>query len=463
MKLKHLVIFGVLLVLLGVAVVLKRHQQPAELATEEFIPLKFSFNSAAVSRIQIGKGKDVKAVEITKNEAGVWVLPAFFGARADEKKIQDLFKAISDAKGELRARDRALLADFRLTEDIAFSIDFLDAKGAPIFSLLIGPKIPRYAYAFIRKAGSDQVFYAETDLLGKIGIFDDPEKTSPKNDYWASLVLTDPKTDQIDELVIKRFKDKRETTASHLRRETDPNDLAKKWWKYERPGVPFSPDAAKIKEFFKVFVTRPASKTLDPKARDYGFSVPTWQMKLRRDDGEEILITAGAEDPVMKGTFMQVSGEPVVFVFPKYYFENVDVDDSKFFGENPLAVDSEQIEKIFIHSPTGEFDISPKTDKRESVVRYMNNLKALSVSRLVFDPAVKIKPNSGQLNWIEIKKEGVPGTSFLDVEGIPLEAGKEYLAQKRDGTLPFVISESSFKNLFKDLDALKPAPEKAAV
>jgi len=461
LKLKHLVIFGALLVVLGVVAFLKNRHQPVELVTEEYIPLKFSFNSAAVSRIEIGKGKDAKLVEIKKNEAGVWVLPTFFGARADEKKIQDLFKAISDAKGELRAKDEALLADFGLKEDKAYSVSFLDAAEAPIFTLFIGPKVPRYAYAFIRKAGSNQVFYAETDLFGKIGIFEDPEKATVPNDFWASLILADPKVDQIDELEIKRFMDKKETIASHVRRETDPNDLTKKYWKFERPGVPFPPDAAKIKDFFKTFATRPASKALDPKARDYGFSAPTWQMKFHQDDGKEILITAGAEDLATKGTFMQVSGEPVVFVFPKYYFDSVNIDDSKFFGENPLAIDTESIEKVFIHSPTGEVDIDPKNDKRESVTRYMNNLKTFSVSRLVFDPAMKIKSNSGQLNWIEIKAEGVAKTFFLDVEGIPLDGSKEHLAGKRDGTQCFVISESSFKNLFSDLTVLRPALEPA--
>ena len=91
----------------------------------------------------------------------------------------------------------------------------------------------------------------------------------------------------------------------------------------------------------------------------------------------------------------------------------------------------------------------------------MNNLKGLSVSRLIFDSAPKIKSNSGQLNWIEIKKEGVPETFFLDVEGTPFGGGKEYLAGKRDGTQLFLISESSFKNLFEDLQSLKPSPEPA--
>jgi hypothetical protein len=460
-KLKHLVIFGILLVLLAVAVVLKQHQKPAELTTEEYVPLNLSFDSAKVSRIEIGKGRGTKAVEIKKNEAGVWVLPTFFGARADEKKIQDLFKAIPEAKGELRAKDKALFADFGLTEDKAYRIGFLDGAGKPVFTLLLGPKIPQYASVFLRKEDSDQVFYAGADLFSRVGIYDDPEKSSPKTDTWASLIMTDPKSDQVDGLEIQRSAGGKKMAVSHVRRETDPNDLAKKWWKYERAGVPFAPDAAKIKQFFKVFAASPASKALDPKVKDYGFSASKWQMKLHQDNGSEVLVTAGAEDPATQGIFIQVSNEPVVFLLPKYYFNNLEVDDSKFFGENPLAVDTEKIERIFVHAPSGEVAFSPKTDKLDAVNRYVNNLKGLLVSKLVFDPAVKIKSNSGQLNWIEIKKEGVPETFFLDVEGAPFEGGKEYLAGKRDGTQLFLIPESSFKSLFGDLQSLKPPPEPA--
>jgi|GEM_PF-2240150 len=463
MKPKHLVIFGVLLALLVVAVVFKMQQKPAELTTEEYIPLNLSFDAAKVATIEIGKGKDLKIVEIKKDQAGGWVLPTFFDSKADEKKIQGLFKAILEARGELRAKDKALLTDFGLSEDAAYRIGFLDVSGKPVFTLLVGSKRPRGAAVFVSKKGSDQVFYTEADLLGLIGIYDDPEKASLQSDPWASLILAEPQVDLTDELVIKRFDKGREMVSSHVRREIDPNDPAKKWWKYERPGVPFTPDAAKIKEFFKIFEARPAFKVLDPKAKEYGFSAPKWQMKLHQENGEEILITAGNDDPETQGIFMQVSNKPVVFVFPKYYFSNIDVDDSQFFAENPLAVDSEKIEKIFIHSPSGEVVVSPKEDERDAVKQYLDKLKALRVTKLSFDPTKKIDTGSGQLYWIEIKREGVPETSFLYVEGRVLEGGREFLAAKKGDAQPFVISENTFKDLFGNIDALKPVPEKAAV
>ncbi len=461
MKLKHLVIFGVLLVLLGVAVVLKKQQKPAELTTEEYIPLNLSFDSAKVSQISIGKGKDLKAVELAKNEAGAWILPTFFKARADEKKIQDLFKAIAEAKGELRAKDKALLADFGLADDTAYHIRMLDASKKPVFELLLGPKRPQQASVFVRKGGSDQVFYTETDLFGQIGIYEDAEKASPQSDYWGERRLLTAQIDQIDAFTTKRFASGQETVTTQVLRETDPNDPAKKKWRFVRDGLPFAIDAGKIKQYLESYPSRPASKILDPKAKDYGFAAPKWQMKLHQDNGQEILITAGAEDPATQGIFIRVSNEPAIFLFPKYYFSGVDIDDSYFFGANPLAIDPEKIERFSVHTSGFEVSVSPKTDARDAVKQYLNRLKNLTVAKLAFDPNAKIDPKSKLRNWIEIKKEGVSETFFLDAEGMPIEGGKNYLAQKRDGSQPFQISETTFKGLFDNLQLLTPAPEPA--
>lgn len=453
MKLKHLVIFAILLAILVVAVVFKTHQKPAELTTEEYAPLNLSFDSAKVSRIEIGKETNPKIVEIVKNNAGEWVLPTFFGARAEEKKIQELFKTFPEAKGELRAKDKALFPDFGLTEDKAYRIAFLDASAKPVFTLLVGPKITQYASAFVRKADSDQIFYVGADIFGKLGIYEDPEKATPGNEYWASGVVAAPKADLIDSLEIQRTSGAKQVSVAHVRRETDPNDLSRKWWKFMSAGAPFSPDAAKIKQFFKVFETSPASKALDPKAKDYGFSSPRWQMKIHQDNGQEIVITAGAEDPATQGTYLQVTGEPVVFLLPKYYFTNLDVDNSKFFADNPLSVDAEKVEKILIRTPSREVTLSPKTEKREAVTKFMEALKGFKVSKMVMEPGAK--PKFGAY-WIEIQNEGDGKSLVLDVEESKLKEKTLYTAQLRGVDAPFEITESTFKGLFGNLESLQP-------
>lgn len=69
---------------------------------------------------------------------------------------------------------------------------------------------------------------------------EDPEKTLPENKYWARLILAEPKTELIDEVLVKRFEGGKETVAAHARRETDPADLSRKKWKFEDPQTPKS-------------------------------------------------------------------------------------------------------------------------------------------------------------------------------------------------------------------------------
>ena len=455
MKLKHLVIFGVLLVLLGIAVVLKKQQKPAELTTEEYISLNLSFDSAKVSQISIGKGKDLKAVELAKNEAGAWILPTFFKARADEKKIQDLFKAIAEAKGELRAKDKALLADFGLADDTAYHIRMLDASKKPVFELLLGPKRPQQASVFVRKGGSDQVFYTETDLFGQIGIYEDAEKASPQSDYWGERRLLTAQIDQIDAFTTKRFASGQETVTTQVLRETDPNDPAKKKWRFVRDGLPFAIDAGKIKQYLESYPSRPASKILDPKAKDYGFAAPKWQMKLHQDNGQEILVTAGAEDPETQGVYMQVSTEPVVFLLPKYYFTNGDIDDSKFFMDDPLAVNPDRTSELVIHADTTELQFKPQEKKQDSVTQYMDKMKSFRVERLLFDPAEAKKVRAGGSYWLKLHREG--GVPVIIDVGEPLTADKkEYAVQKRGDAQAFAISATAFKNFFQNLESLTP-------
>lgn len=458
MKPKHIIILTVILVLLAAGVVFKQFQKPPELATEEFTPLDLSFDPAQVAKIELTKGKEEKAVELAK-ENDVWKAVNFFGVRAETSKIDEFLKALREAKGELRAKDKSLFKDFGLGEEQAFRLAFSDSQGKSILTLFLGSKKPSYDSCFVRKDGSDLVYLSDGNFFGKLGLYGDPANESPKKDFWASLSLIHFKTDEISRIEARRFPGDKELLAAGVLRETDPNDPAKKKWKYVRPEVPFGLDAEKIKQFLNSIPNWKANKVLDPKAQDYGFVKPRWQMKLGIETGGEVVLTAGNEDSSTKASFIQVSNAPVVFELPSYYFTNFDIDDSKFFIDNPLAVDPDKTEKLVVHADTKDFNLSPKQKKWESLTSYLNDLKTFSVSRLIFDPQDQKKVSSSGRWWIEIQKEAQTSV-ILDVGNILSESNKEYAARKRDSTQAFAINESIFKKLFDNLDRLaEPKPE----
>ena len=107
MKTKQIIILGIILGLLGTAVVIRRFQKPPELKTEEFAPLDLSFDTTALEKIQVFKGKDEKLAELVKT-GGSWSVANFFNARADRDKINPWIKKIQEVKSLVQ------LQEFRL-------------------------------------------------------------------------------------------------------------------------------------------------------------------------------------------------------------------------------------------------------------------------------------------------------------------------------------------------------------
>ncbi len=498
MKPKQVLILGIILGLLIVAVTVKQMQKPPELVTEEYIPLDLSFEIDKVQKVQVGKGDAAPEGKpliftIVKDELAGWRIPDFQNARADEEKTRKLLKDIREAKGELRAKDKSLLADFKIDDKQAYRIGLYDKDWTEILTLYIGAKLAGNDLLFIRKSGSDSVYVTNAFLLGDMGIFGEVEKQKPEISYWAATNLVRLNVDKVNRIETAYFRDGKPVFTTGVQRspgltaEDAPglpgasgavrsltgNVLARsagagggeaklsrpltdstiRKWSYLRPEVPFALDMEKIKQFLGSLGNGRASKVLDSKAGDYGFSSPKWQMKIGMEGGEEVVIKAGNTDPDTKGVYMQVSSEGVVFLLPDYYFKNFNIDDSRFFVANPLEIVSDKIEKLVIHTPEKELKFNPKEKKTDALTSYLNNLMNFAATRLLFDPGDRNKVRAGGRYWMEIQQENEPPT-IIDVGDVVPAREKEYAAQKRDRTQAFAISEGLFKKLFENLDRL---------
>jgi hypothetical protein len=333
MKPKQIFILAVIFGLLMAAVLVKELQKPAELTEEEYISLDLSFDSPQVAKILIGKGQE-KFVELLKS-SHVWRIPELWNARADSSKVERFLQGIRDARGELRGSDKSLFGDFGIGDDKAFSVLLLKETGEPVLKLFLGTKKGDYRFMFVRKEGSEKVYLTETDLFGEMGILGDPETQNPQKEHWAGLTFSELDTDKIDRLEARRFAKEKETLTMSIVRTSNPSDPAKKEWKYARETVSAAMDQEKIKQFLNFLTNTYASKVLDPTA--YNFGKPAWQMKIGLEDGKEVILNAIVSDETTKDYAVQVSTEPVAFQVSKYYFEDLDIEDSKFFAEQPKA------------------------------------------------------------------------------------------------------------------------------
>ena len=454
MNVKQIYIFGAVLLALVLGVAVKQFQKPGNIATQELGPLEIAIDPEIVAKMEIVPPAEGKDVILVKDE-GNWKVESFFNARAKADKIDRFMETLNEASGELRSKDSELFSDFGIGENEGYRVNFFDSAGGELTSLYLGTKRPDGRTIFVREADSEAVYLTDANLYNRMGIYSEiKEDTIPKQDFWTLNKLGEFKGDQVNKILARRFRDGRESVTAELVREPLPDDPSKNKWRVVQPATSFAPDVETVKKFFNDLNTWNATKVLDPEGEGYGLEAPQFQLTLTTADGEETEIKVGGPyDASKKKFFVKVSSSPIVHQFSEYYFKQLNIDASKFFGKNPWGVDPEKIESLRMKAEKKEYAFQPMEKKSSSVTGYLKKLKDLKAERLLFDPAEKKKVRASGKHWIEVVKEG--GISeTLDVgELLPGDA-KQYAAQMRDGSQPFAITEALFKKFFEGLDSL---------
>jgi hypothetical protein len=456
---KQLLTLIAIFAILFFAVMVKQLHHPPELVTEEFSALDLAFDVNQIGKIEIFKGEkpqEGKVISLEKKPAGQagWRVRSLWDARGDQEKINQFLSEIRNAKGEIRGKDASLFPDFGIGDPQAFHLRLMNPSGKDILHLLVGTKKAGAGTIFIRRKDSAMVFLTEADLFGKMGVFGEPGKEEPESDFWASTQLMNADEASVTRFENVRFKDGKGIVTSSVALEADPYDSTKKLWKFQREGIPFSPDPDRVKQFLTAFKTWRAQKVMNPADYKETFNSPVWRMSLWKGREEPVVLIAGKKDETAKAYPIKVSTEPAVFQLSQYFFENMDIDDSKFFSDNLLKVDPAKTEKLVIHTEKQELSFEPKTKTFDALKNYLNGLQSLNVVRLFFDPGEKSQVRSPGSDWIEIKAEGLQ-SQILDVSGKMTKDAKEFPAVIRGTAHPFLISDKTYGKLFEGLDKLK--------
>lgn len=450
MKLKQLLIPAVILVLLLVGIALKQTQKRPEFVTQEYVPLDLSFETANVHKIDIAKPKgetEEEYVSLAKEGDG-WRVTSHWNARADKSKVEALLKTLATAKGELRGTGKNLFSDFKIGDNDGYQVTLTDNTGTALLTLIMGLEKTNYQGLFVRRKDSEAIFLTTAAIYTDMGVHDDPAKARPSGEFWADTALADYDSKQVNRVESKRFEGGREFISASVKREGED-------WKYTRQDLPFVISSEKVKQFIDGIKTWRASQVLDPEAKDkdYGFAKPDWQVTLGRENGDDIVITAGGKDESGNFFYFQTSGEPIVFQVSRFYSENLYLDDSRFFKENPFDIDAEKVTKLVVSAGKNQIILNPQVKKWEGLTTYLENLKNFHAESLIFDPKLQKKVKAKGKYWLEFQVEGQP-SQFLDAGDLVDEAAKHYATQRRNNTAPFVISESTYRQLFDNLSSL---------
>ncbi len=448
-----LAIFGIL----AAGIFLRSLQTPRGLVAEDTQTLDFSFDQARAAKIIISRAGKEELMAL--KQQGIWILPQLWNAKAAPEKIADFLGGLARARGEVRADDAALLADFGITEDSALAIQLQDESGAGLLDLRAGTKRAANGSVFLRRAGSNTVFLSDFDLFRLLGIYGDAAQEPIQPRLWADLEPVKVRPADVKTIEVLRFDGKNPVTAVQLKHA--PGE--KTPWAFGAPYEGFSLDSDKADTFLRALTSLRASGVTDP-AASYGFDLPALQIKIQTAEGDRVL-TVGQENADKTTRALRVEGDlsasnaETAYEISRFSVNELSADDSRFFKAGLPGVAAGSVEAVILSKQGKEKRLSAADGESfEAVIR---TLTQLEIPGLLLSADEKKRARSPGLDQVTLELKG--GQKMILDFGEQLEKdgslGARYAASVRGKPLLFTVSAVDYEALF---ESLKPAETKAS-
>ncbi len=441
MKTRQLYILLVIFAVLGAGIALRSTQKPPQLVSEELTLLDLSIDPARVEKIKIQKGQDSAGVIELAKQNGIWELKALTAGRVSAEKAEELLMSLQKIKGEPRGRGQNIFPDFGIEDEKAFQLSFYPQSGPALLELYVGIKSAGDGFVFLRKKGSETVYRAESDLPVKFGAGEMLEESVLSPDFWVARNFMAFDRNSVRSIQITQFDQGRETVPADV-------SMSAGVWSFARQGLPFKPSEGKVLRFLEDLKNIQAEKALPADSQDYGFSKPSWRIKIKTETGSEKVFTAGGGFKQEGAVFFQSSEESAVFQVSETDFKSMDINDLNLISDNPLGVDPEAVEKLTVQNGKETFNLRPMEKKWENLTGYLKDLKDIQFTRILAD-SKGFKPSQ---HSIEITSKG---KEPVTLEFGNLIDGKEYPVMITGGTVPLTITEQVYKWFFENQYRLK--------
>jgi len=446
MKLKQIIVLGVIfIVLLGVLFAKKIFVKP-EIENSEYKNLEISFDPSSIYAIEIKKAQDKDVFRMEK-KGDEWTIPSQWNIKAKKKKVEDLLNELRTLQVELRSSSKELLSDYGISENEAFSISLLDKALTPQQKLLLGMKRPSAEGSFLRKSTSNNVYLVNKDIFAMIGIYGEPKESTISSNDWADMAILKFDTEKIDSVKVSKSDADRQVVAVDIKKTLDPEKKLMNWISAESKPL-FDLDATKIKNFLRKINDLYAAKAVAPEGENYGFDKPFIHITLGSADGPTELMVGNLVAADKTDRYLKTS-RGYVYIVSQYTIKELDIDMSKFFIENPLRVDKDKVQSITVIADNKRIIIDKELIEKN--IDYINKLKTFAVEKLLFDEKYAKGIESPAPYSLKIAmKDGV--TLTLDVKK---EEGGRYVGQVSERPGVFVINKNIFEKVFTGLDAVK--------
>jgi len=377
MKPKQLLPLVVILAVLAGLVVFKQmRNQPASLEEQYALKtlLPAGIDKSKIEKIEMyaGAKPDEKLVLERDGDAGKWKVSSRWGAPVAKDKIDKFLTTLGELQGELRATVAGDAQKEYSVDDAGGFHVYGYAAGAaePLFHLING-KSPDFGLAFVRAAGSDDVYQINVSLRREAGIYTVEMGDAPEPGVWLDKTAFEAPADKIKAIALS-YPDKElafelhEKAAEEQKLET-PADVTPA---EEKPVA----DAAKPVEAPKTFewaLTKGgvgtefnvnsganlarrlsrinATDIVDPaKKADYGLDTPKYRATLTIE-GEPAPVVIEAGMPTGDTySYFQFAGRDrdLVYKVSAFDFEQIFYKGGEFFELPGVLVDKGEVDAI---------------------------------------------------------------------------------------------------------------------
>ncbi len=451
MNKKNILILAVVLAALIAGVILKQTRQPPELVSEDFSTLALKFAEPAVQSIHVERaGKELLVINRAKTG---WTLPSLWNAPAAEKKVTEFLGMFSEARGELRARDAALLNDFGIADAQALSLQLRDAQGIALLDLRVATKRAGGGQVFLRRAGSNDVYLADLGLFNALGIYGEADQPDVKAEVWADLQPMKFKSSDVAALKIQRFENGKPSVVASVKKDGD----GKAPWVFETKQTRFQIDPARVASFIGQIENLRARSVVDP-AGEYGLKAPVLQIRL--EGSTPGVLNFGNENADKSQRYAQVEGQSFVYAVSQFQAQELFTDDSRFFKEKPFDSETTDLEAVVISTQGSEKRFTPA--EAEIFIALKDRLESLTVVGLIGE-SQKAKVGLPGHEWIRFERKGgkLLTLDFGDKLAQDFSGSERRAAAVRDEKEWFAVSESDYGALFQPAKATPKAAEPA--
>ncbi|HEY7489839.1 MAG TPA: DUF4340 domain-containing protein [Candidatus Tectomicrobia bacterium] len=340
MSSKRLLPLAVLLVILVfVAIILKRQPAPTSLSEEtgfeRLVPQ--TLHADRITGVELYQGAKPESPVRLRRQDGAWVVSSYYNAPVKTDKIKGFLDTLSTLQGELRADKSELLGDFRLEEAQAFHLRvYTEDTASPAVHLLAGKSSGRQS--FMRLANNARVYSVNLNLYSEAGLSGGHTDQPPEAKPWLDLQVQDVPKDQITAVELHapersfRFawqQPPAATTTQTPQEATTQEPTAKPHWALIAPEVPYAVKQEAVDSLVSTLRTLRAEDVADPaRATDYGLDTPLYRTVMTvqpaNQEAHEVLLLVGhAVSEQDNKRYARLGTAGLIYVLPSWALQRL--------------------------------------------------------------------------------------------------------------------------------------------